>query len=137
MKHEGFDYEVLAKVTFTGHDLKKLSQWAGEHYDGNCNASVKRGGLLFDLIGWWWLSCKQYNKRFVSFDQLSPELLDREFTKALTFRELDLLGKIAEREICSFWASRALQGGIGTKIWKIMQSINSEYDRLKNLPTVV
>lgn len=128
MRRKAFAYEIKAEVEFTGSELITLANLAVYHYDGVCKAAEQPGGVLYKFIG------RYYGEiGYVSGEPLTDEQLQQSITVEVTFRELDLLAKIAEGENGYKLAfGMPVVGPLGKQLSDIMQAIKSEAERISN-----
>lgn len=49
MKHDGYSYDVSARLTLTKREVDELRELASFHYDGRCKGEAAVGGFLY---GW-------------------------------------------------------------------------------------
>lgn len=81
MKHDGYSYDVSARLTLTKREIRDLATLANAHYDDKCRSEALLGGFLF---GW-------INRAMGLEDEQTIEVL-------VTYRMVDRLCKILEME---------------------------------------
>ena len=107
MKLTGFDYDVIALVTMSGHEVLHLMGLADRHYDRKCKAAGEQGGFLYGFMNHW---------------SLGDQSLDDEIELSMTGHELGTLGKISETDLSTKYCEQFLV---------ILGSRTIEYHRLK------
>ena len=86
------EYEPHWVVEFSEADVELLDSCAKSHYDAACRAMAEVGGLIFGMRN----EIKAERAQAEHISNLAAYVLP--IQRRLTFRELDLLCKIVERE---------------------------------------
>lgn len=118
MKHVEYEYVVKAIVELSLEEVEALIGMAELHYDYECKALAKKGGLLFG-----------FRNRLSMNEEGEPPV---PFT--LTSREVDILCKVLEPLSMTGGDTYAERFPLAVELWfpmiQLIKGMNSEYRRL-------
>jgi|CXWL01.1.fsa_nt_gi hypothetical protein len=134
MKRTTFVYEISVYVELTGHEIMRLCELSGRHYDGVCQFASKQGGFLYGIKNQFGFT---QNERAIGGYKVIPDAewrLDDSVEVHMSWRQLDTLAKIAEGENRYALAGGVpIPGDLGKKIREVTDSIAAQRKRLEEL----